>query len=296
MKTKEFYEKLINIGPVEHISVHYDENFAGSVRMFTQRSKAIVLSNEFNPKEFNDDVTVDSILETVEYFLDEDYDVVFRCPSKGFYRIIDLKKVHRDYSSDGDGVYDELVIYCEEKPFCPGDLPSFKKYQNNRLTEGYAVQNIDEKNQKVIEALRTGLKSNIEKCLKEIDSLKSAVSLYRDSITDFVDLSIEKSDIVAKYSKANNGGTYNLPGVFASSMGAYDLNAMRADNQRIEQVKSMYEVAEGQKDTYFKMIVRAQNEMKLYLTAIARINADLDVYLEQLAQETSWESNKNIKK
>lgn len=58
----------------------------------------------------------------------------------------------------------------------------------------------------------------------------------------------------------------------------------------------MYDVAEGQKDTYFKMIVRAQNEMKLYLTAIARINNDLEIYLEQLAQETSWESNKQIKK
>lgn len=175
--------------------------------------------------------------------------------------------------------FDEILA-CEHKP----------------LKEGYAVQNIDEKNQKVIEALRTGLKNNIEKCLKEIDSLKSAVSLYRDSITDYVDLSIEKSDIVAKYSKANNSGTYNLPGVFASSAGSYDLDAMRADNQRIEQVKSLYDVAEGQKDTYFKMIVRAQNEMKLYLTAIARINNDLDIYLEQLAQETSWESNKQIKR
>ena len=84
--------------------------------------------------------------------------------------------------------------------------------------------------------------------------------------------------------------------MFASSAGAYDIDAMRADNQRIEQVKSSYDVAEGQKDTYFKMIVRAQNEMKLYLTAIARINNDLEIYLEQLAQETSWESNKQIKK
>lgn len=169
---------------------------------------------------------------------------------------------------------------------------------NNKeqLKEGYAVQNIDQKNQQVIEALRTGLKSSIEKCLKEIDSLKSSVSLYRDAVSDYVDLSIEKSDIVAKYSKANNGGTYNLPGVFASSVGSYDINAMRADNQRIEQVKSLYEVAESQKDTYFKMIVRAQNEMKIYLTSIARINNDLDIYLEQLAQENSWEANKNIKK
>ena len=47
--------------------------------------------------------------------------------------------------------------------------------EHTPLKEGYAVQNLDEKNQKVIEALRTGLKNNIEKCLKEIDSLKSAV-------------------------------------------------------------------------------------------------------------------------
>ena len=44
------------------------------------------------------------------------------------------------------------------------------------------------------------------------------------------------------------------------------------------------------------MIVRAQNEMKLYLTAIARINNDIEIYLEQLSQETSWESNKQVKK
>lgn len=295
MKTKEFYEKLLKAAGAE-VMLFKHGNYSSSLRTVTQRHKAIVLSNEFNMRDAARDSEIDDVLEMCEDFLEEDYDVVFRVPSLGFFRIIDVKLIHRDYSDDGDGVYDECAVICEDEPFCPGDMDSFKKYMNNRLTEGYAVQNIDEKNQKVIEALRTGLKGNIEKCLKEIDSLKSAVSLYRDSITDFVDLSIEKSDIVAKYSKANNAGTYNLPGVFASSMGAYDLNAMRADNQRIEQVKSMYEVAEGQKDTYFKMIVRAQNEMKLYLTAIARINADLDVYLEQLAQETSWESNKNIKK
>ena len=152
------------------------------------------------------------------------------------------------------------------------------------------------KNIQVINALKTGLQQNIEKCIKEIDSLKSSVSLYKESANDFVDLAVERSDTIAKYSKANNAGSYNLPGVFASSMGGYDLDAMRQDNQRMIQLNDLYETAENQRDTYFKMIVRAQNEMKIYLNAIARINNDMNIFLEQLAQETSWESNKNVKK
>lgn len=161
----------------------------------------------------------------------------------------------------------------------------------NKVEENYEAKNIDAKSSQVINALETALNSNIDKCLKEIDSLKSSVALYKESVGDYVDLSVENSDIVAKYSKANNGGTYNLPGVFASSSGSYDLDAMKADNQRIEQVKSLYNTAKNQRDTYFKMIVRAQNEMRLYLNAIARINNDIDVYLEQIGQETSWASN-----
>lgn len=159
------------------------------------------------------------------------------------------------------------------------------------LNESYETKNIDPKSAQVINALQTALKDNIEKCIKEIDSLKSSISLYKNSADDYVNLAVENSDIVAKYSKANNSGTYNLPGVFASSSGSYDLDAMKTDNQRIEQVKSLYETATNQRSTYFKMIVRAQNEMRLYLNAIARINNDIDIYLEQLSQENSWASN-----
>lgn len=155
---------------------------------------------------------------------------------------------------------------------------------------------LDTKNIQVIEALKKALSENIDKCIKEIDSLKSSVSLYKESANDFVDISVEKCDTVAKYSKANNGGSYNLPGVFASSMGGYDLDAMRADNQRITELNDLYETAENQKNTYFKMIIRAQNEMKIYLNTIAHINNDMNAFLEQLSQETSWTSNKQIKR
>ena len=150
---------------------------------------------------------------------------------------------------------------------------------------------LGEKNVQVINTLRKGLKSNIEKCLKEIDSLKSSVSLYRDSIEDFVNLSIEKSDTVSKYSKSTSGGAYNLPGVFALSMGSYDIEAMKADNQRLEQINGLQETAENQKNAYFKMMIRAQNELKIYLNAIARINVDLGIFLEQVSEESSWQSN-----
>lgn len=175
-------------------------------------------------------------------------------------------------------------------------MKRMKKMSQKKLNEVYEPQSLDEKNVKVISALRTALASNIDDCLKEIDSLKTAVAYFKDAETDYVELSVEKNDIVSKYSKANNGGSYNLPGVFASSMGSYDLDAMRSDNKRSEEVMTMASTAQNQKDTYFKMIVRAQNKMRLYLNNIAKINNDVDVYLEQLAQSTSWQSNKDIKR
>lgn len=287
MKIKEFYEVLINTD-TSSISVEYDDNFSDLVRDVKAENGYLILSSgtgTYDKVPYN----TKQLSEKIENWFDEDLEVVYRVPSKGIYKVNEIQEARRDYPEENEH-YDEILVICEKEPF------AITENELDKLTEGYAVQNIDEKNQKVIESLRTGLKSSIEKCLKEIDSLKSSISLYQEAIADYVDLSIEKSDIVAKYSKASNGGTYNLPGVFASSVGSYDINAMRADNQRIEQVKSLYEVAEGQKDAYFKMIVRAQNEMKIYLTSIARINNDLDIYLEQLAQENSWEANKNIKK
>lgn len=165
-----------------------------------------------------------------------------------------------------------------------------------QANNAFKPSHLDAKNIQVINALKKGLSDNIEKCIKEIDSLKSSVSLYKESANDFVDLAVERCDTTAKYSKSNNGGSYNLPGVFASSMGSYDIDAMRQDNQRMIQLNDLYETADSQRDAYFKMIIRAQNEMKIYLNAIAHINSDINIFLEQLGQETSWQSNKNIKK
>jgi hypothetical protein len=53
----------------------------------------------------------------------------------------------------------------------------------------------------------------------------------------------------------------------------------------------MYDNAENQKELYFKMIIRAQNELQLDLRTIARLGNDIDAYLEQLAQVTSWAEN-----
>lgn len=171
-----------------------------------------------------------------------------------------------------------------------------KATKYNEDTGNYEPVNIDEQNRKVINGFKNTIDATSKKAIEETESLKSSLELYKSTIEDYINLSVEKSDIVAKYSKANNGGVYNLPGVFASSSGAYDISAMKQDNQRIEQVKSLYSSVDTQKKAYVKMIVRAQNEMQLYLRTLLKTANDLDVYLEQLSQDTSWASNTVVKK
>ena len=158
------------------------------------------------------------------------------------------------------------------------------------------LNNISKKNVDVVNSLKNSLIENTNKCIKEIDILKTSMSYYKDSMSDFVNLSLERSDTIAKYSKDNNYSSYNLPGVFANSLGSYDLDSLKKDSQRIIEINKLYDEAENQKESYFKMIVRSQNEIKLYLNAIAKISNDISIVLEQLSQESSWNYNKQIKK
>lgn len=162
----------------------------------------------------------------------------------------------------------------------------------NKFNEDYKPENLDDRHVALLTSLRRSLTENVNKAIKEIDSLKSSVTLYGTSFNEYIDLAVEKQDCMAKYSKpVNQGNSYNLPGVFATSAGSYDIQEMRKDNARMEQLNNLTDVAEDQRDAFFKMMVRAQNEMKIYLSNIVRINNEIDVYLSQISEAASWQGN-----
>ena len=164
-----------------------------------------------------------------------------------------------------------------------------------KLTENFITNSIDQKSKQVIGSLEKSNETNITQALANIKALEQSLTLYKNALKDFCDLSVEKGQLLAKYSKDTTGQSYNLPGVFASSYGGYDIQQMKQDNERIQEILSLLEQAENQKDMYFKMIQNAQNNIMKELNQVAKNSVDIEAFLAQLEDFTSWQSNQQKK-
>ena len=153
------------------------------------------------------------------------------------------------------------------------------------------LDNLSAKDKRLITNYSQNIKENIEKSILEINSLLKSIQIYRDTISDYITLSSQKSDLVSKYTKANTGGSFNLPAVFSTSLGSYDLNAINNDSKKAEEITQMLSNVENQKESAVKFICRNQADLTKCLSNLIKLNNELDTYLELLAQNSSWNSN-----
>lgn len=164
------------------------------------------------------------------------------------------------------------------------------------LKENFITNEIDQKSKQVIDSLEKSNETNIVQALANIKSLEQSLTLYKEALKDFCDLSVEKAQLLAKYSKDTTGQSYNLPGVFASSYGGYNIDQMKQDNQRIQEILSLLEQTENQKNMYFKMVQNAQNNIMKELNQVTKNSVDIEAFLAQLENFTSWQSNSSQQK
>lgn len=127
MNSKELYDFLKNLDNSDDLSlVIHCGNVTGMIRDIYMEENKIILSNK-DPMD-DEMFTIDTILDLLEDWQDEQLEVVVRIPSMGFYKIKNIKLNHYDYSEDSDGIYDEIDVYCEDEPFCGGRLDNLKDY------------------------------------------------------------------------------------------------------------------------------------------------------------------------
>ena len=160
-----------------------------------------------------------------------------------------------------------------------------------KITENFITNSIDQKSKQVLGSLEKSNETNITQALANISALQQSLTLYKGALKDFCDLSIEKAQLLAKYSKDTTGQSYNLPGVFASSYGGYNIEEMKKDNERIQEVLKLLEQAENQKDMYFKMVQNATNNITKELGQVVKNSNNIEIFLSQLEEFTSWQSN-----
>ena len=133
--------------------------------------------------------------------------------------------------------------------------------------------------QEYVEAMATA-----EGALVEMDYLKSALALYKKSLSERVNTALQESDMMAKYTKPQESSPYQLPGVFAQTQGGYDINQLKKDNEILSSIKQTSSEAKQQNDMYYKMVAGDIKDLNLKLQKLSKNYTDLIAYITQLQQ------------
>lgn len=150
------------------------------------------------------------------------------------------------------------------------------------LIENYEIKNLNSNSKSIAVDLRAKLISALEGSISELDYLKSSLQNYKHVLDSFTDLNLENADILSKYRYDSTSNSFNLPGVFASSVGSYDIDSIKADNLRLSELKAEIDKIETEQSTYYRMIIGNTNDLLNKIGQIKKYNVLLTTFLNQL--------------
>lgn len=133
-----------------------------------------------------------------------------------------------------------------------------------------------------IDALRKALNGGVSSASVAATGIQEALKLFNDSLNDYLTLKLEYQAILDKYASNNPNGSrqsYNLPGVFNTSLAAYDVNAAKADNQRVMDLLPMIDEAEQQKNYYYDSLVGNFNDLVNALQKVKKNEGNITEYM-----------------
>lgn len=158
---------------------------------------------------------------------------------------------------------------------------------NNPFTSDKQYDCIESNNVNTINILKRQVLAAVEGALAEADYLKSALELYKTSVSESIDSNMEAANIIARYSDnsyqlAGMNASYNLPGVFDSTTNNIDVNKMRQDNEKLSQMNDIKNNSDKQRDMAFKMVVQNFSDLKSRLNLLAQTNLQIFNFISQL--------------
>ena len=158
---------------------------------------------------------------------------------------------------------------------------------NNPFTSDKQYDCIESSNVNTINILKRQVLAAVEGALAEADYLKSALELYKTSVSESIDSNMEAANIIARYSDnsyqlAGMNASYNLPGVFDSAISNVDVNKMRQDNEKLGQMNDIKNNFDKQRDMAFKMVVQNFSDLKSRLNLLAQSNLQIFNFISQL--------------
>jgi Ni,Fe-hydrogenase I large subunit len=156
------------------------------------------------------------------------------------------------------------------------------------LQEFYNPQNLGNRDSQVLASISKSSIGAIEQALGSLTHLIANLKTYKQCMIDSINLQAESADIATKYAVSVPSQSHTLPGVLTAPQ-SYDLQGIRSDNERMEQVKSNKEKVMAQKKIYLRL---AEEDMRIATQSFKRLmNADLS--FEEFCEVLSANINQN---
>lgn len=122
----------------------------------------------------------------------------------------------------------------------------------------------------------------IDSLIIDIGYLSESLTQYKGQLNVNVDSAIEEADILRKYNGVTSPNTYNMPGVFASTVASYDIESSRQDQKRLEVVKQQKAESDKIKNGSFSTILQTYNKLKAGLNSFAQENQVVNKFVDEL--------------
>lgn len=134
----------------------------------------------------------------------------------------------------------------------------------------------------IINSAEQSIIKTVNSLVADCQYLANVLVQYKDAMVQNVTSSVQESDILRKYSSGSSGNSYNLPGVFATTLGSYDLERMNQDNARLESAMQIKKESEKQRNTTFALVTQTYGDIRQKLNSLANENQQIVQYIEAL--------------
>jgi hypothetical protein len=149
----------------------------------------------------------------------------------------------------------------------------------------YIPTTINKKDALVLQTLKQNSQKNIDKALEDTQQLIQALKIYKEALADSQDIATEEADIICKYSTKPTLGSYNLPSILIGSRADYDISAVKDDNKRLEDLKSMTTRANSQADMYLKIVLQNYHDLMAEIKKMELFKSNIEQALSLLQDQ-----------
>jgi Ni,Fe-hydrogenase I large subunit len=135
------------------------------------------------------------------------------------------------------------------------------------LQELYNPKNLANTDSQILASISKSSIQAIESSIGSLAHLIDNLKIYKQCMIDSINLQAESADIATKYAVNAPSQSHTLPGIITTPQ-SYDLQSIKSDNERMEQVKSSKEKTLAQKKIYFRL---AEEDVRVFLQAWKRL-------------------------